>query len=564
MLAAMLAAAAANAALAEEPAWKGELREKVTHKVSFDFVETPFTEALSFFQTLTRVNMILDPQALRGRERTAVTLKVEDMVLEKALKRVVKLANLDYALLDDAVFVSTPERLAKAVATEEARRRVEARAREAEEPAWKREIREQLARRVTFEFVETPLTEVIPFLQMLTKMSIILDPDLDRSKREITLRVTKMTLARALRWMLRLVELDYILKDGAVFISTPGKIDAESSPRIEAATWEDELRRALGRKVSFDFVDTPLTHAISFLQTVSKANMFLDPHALRKGDNAPVTLKVKDMVLEEALKRVVKLADLDYALIDEAVFVSTPERLAEVRSREESRRAAEAKASEHEGWNWERAMKRVFARKVTFEFVDTPLSEAMSFLQTLTKVSMILDPKATEGREEPITLRATNMALGPAFRWMLRLADLDCTYKNGAIFVSTLERIDAERRFRAETVCRGVAQPKGRLVSALEREVSFEFVDMTLAEALDFLRRKAGVKMVFSPGAIEVCRYGTGTISLEVTDSPLRVSLDWLLKLGDLEYSLGEDAVHIFMPGERAPIGKERADGEPF
>ncbi len=161
--------------------------------------------------------------------------------------------------------------------------------------------------------------------------------------------------------------------------------------------------------------------------------MVLDPQALRGRERTTVTLKVKDMVLEDALRKVVKLAGLRYDLLDEALFISTTERLAEVRQREEARRLLEARASRRGGWDRERAMKGAFDKKVSFEFVETPLSEAVSFLQTLTKVSMILDPEATGGREKPVNLRVSNMTLGPAFRWILRLAGLEYSIGDDAV-----------------------------------------------------------------------------------------------------------------------------------
>jgi hypothetical protein len=48
------------------------------------------------------------------------------------------------------------------------------------------------------------------------------------------------------------------------------------------------------------------------------------PRSLR---NTPITLKVKDMSLDMALGWILRLADLDYVVKDEAVFISTEERL---------------------------------------------------------------------------------------------------------------------------------------------------------------------------------------------------------------------------------------------
>jgi len=95
-----------------EPAWMKSIRAKLDRKVSFEFVDTPLSEAINFLQTLTHVNMIIDPRATRGGRDVPVNLKVSDMNLGLALEWILKLAELDYQLKDNAVFISQPQNLA--------------------------------------------------------------------------------------------------------------------------------------------------------------------------------------------------------------------------------------------------------------------------------------------------------------------------------------------------------------------------------------------------------------------------------------------------------------------
>ncbi|GMV80094.1 MAG: hypothetical protein AMXMBFR7_12780 [Planctomycetota bacterium] len=98
----------------------------------------------------------------------------------------------------------------------------------AEEP-WKEEVRKKLARRVSFEFVDTPLEEALAFLNSLTKVNIILDPRVaaeNAGKLPITLRVADMDMQTALKWILRLAELDYDLRNQAVFITKKQNLSA--------------------------------------------------------------------------------------------------------------------------------------------------------------------------------------------------------------------------------------------------------------------------------------------------------------------------------------------------
>ncbi|MCY3023412.1 MAG: hypothetical protein NTW87_30905 [Planctomycetota bacterium] len=96
----------------EEP-WKQDIRKKLARHVSFEFVDTPLEEAINFLNSLTKVNIILDPKvAAEGANKTPITLRVQDMEMELALKWILKLAELEYDLRNQAVFITKKANLA--------------------------------------------------------------------------------------------------------------------------------------------------------------------------------------------------------------------------------------------------------------------------------------------------------------------------------------------------------------------------------------------------------------------------------------------------------------------
>jgi len=99
----------------------------------------------------------------------------------------------------------------------------------------------------------------------------------------------------------------------------------------EVAPWKKQVFTQLEKRVSFDFLDTPLADVVAFLQNLTGVNMVLDPAAIQ-GDDVPVTLKVNDMRLGAALDWILRLANLQYTLRDEAVFVSSGDRIKEAES----------------------------------------------------------------------------------------------------------------------------------------------------------------------------------------------------------------------------------------
>lgn len=88
---------------------------------------------------------------------------------------------------------------------------------EAREHEGEQKIREALQKRVTFDFVNTPLADVMNFFHALTNVNLIVGPGIDRDQ-EVTLRVNEMPLGQALQWIARLVGGRVDIRDGAVVI----------------------------------------------------------------------------------------------------------------------------------------------------------------------------------------------------------------------------------------------------------------------------------------------------------------------------------------------------------
>ena len=93
--------------------WKVELRKKLSRKVSFEFANTPFLEAVEFLRGITKAQWVVEPGLARklAREPRQVTLTVRDMELEQALKWLCRLAEADFELRDQAVFIFAPREL---------------------------------------------------------------------------------------------------------------------------------------------------------------------------------------------------------------------------------------------------------------------------------------------------------------------------------------------------------------------------------------------------------------------------------------------------------------------
>lgn len=94
--------------------------------------------------------------------------------------------------------------------------------------------------------------------------------------------------------------------------------DAAHAP---ADVWRNDILKALDRKVSFEFVDTPLAEACEFVRHIAGVNVIVDPKSIENGA-PPINLRVADMKLSDALTWVCKLAGQKYELRNQSVFIT--------------------------------------------------------------------------------------------------------------------------------------------------------------------------------------------------------------------------------------------------
>lgn len=216
----------------EEQKQEERVIEKLLDQVQLLFDSEEFVRAEKLAEEVLR----LSPSNLRATELWASARETQHRKREVELRTLRKeeKINLDEQLREAGipyssilVYADDWKEISKRASIEEA---------VAGEPEWKRTIGRKLDRKVTFEFVETPLSEALQFLQTLTETTIILDPsafdDDGGDSTPITLNVTKMPLRVALKWILRLADLDFALKNEAVFISTPQKLAGEVELKI--------------------------------------------------------------------------------------------------------------------------------------------------------------------------------------------------------------------------------------------------------------------------------------------------------------------------------------------
>jgi len=139
------------------------------------------------------------------------------------------------------------------------------------------------------------------------------------------------------------------------------------------------------------------------------------------------------------------LLDVDAASVSSGPLIVYPPNWDEISKRSDSASIGIGAGKED---TWKQDIRKKLQRKVTFEFVDTPLEEAIAFLRSLANVTMIVDPKVTAAGAPTINLRVTDMSLDLALEWILRLADLEYALRDNAIFISKPNQLQSAVELR--------------------------------------------------------------------------------------------------------------------
>lgn len=279
--------------------------------------------------------------------------------------------------------------------------------------------------------------------------------------------------------------------DGRRVVTPPQPVEVKLD--AQPPEWVSEIRKNLSRKVSFEFVDTPLSEAVAFIQSLTKTSIVLDPALANAG---PVTLKVTDMPIDLALKWIAKLTDGEIELRDGACYMRAkpagqgPPQPAQLVL--ESPRDSLAPLD----------------RKVSFEFTETPSDEALDFVRALTNVSIVVDPKmAPLAARKPITLRTTDMRLEFALNWITRLSGCAWQVKDGAIYVSNA--------FTPRPLKLSAQATEADRLAALVQWTAGPVARRTL---LELLVRDAGLPLVFdtlsAPSGFESVDLPVGVLSV--------------------------------------------------
>ncbi len=244
---------------------------------------------------------------------------------------------------------------------------------------WPPAIKGAMQKKVTFDFVETPLQDVVNFLSSLVEAPFTLDSEAAGRAPNVTMRVNEMRLSSALDWVLKLVDFGFAVTPDAILVSKADRI----------ARMKD---RATPLAIVVHDVSDILDEGWQLGEMVRSLDELSDhPRVWTLGLGTRLVTIVRAGPEAEAggLVRTMRGPKLTPARPDRAKPPADPP-------------------------EWVVRIRDALNKKVTFDFVETPLPDVVNFLSSLVDVTIVLDEASCIGAS---TARGSRCRRGGRGRW---------------------------------------------------------------------------------------------------------------------------------------------------
>ncbi|MHC5038572.1 MAG: tetratricopeptide repeat protein [Planctomycetota bacterium] len=399
--------------------------------------------------------------------------------------------------------------------------------------------------KISLDFRDASLADVVAFIRAARNVNIVVDPQVlhhfEDEGRKVNIQVNDLNLKEGLNLLMQLLGLDWTIHKKVIFISTLEKIaELRQTNRIQAK---------MDVPVSLDFMDTPFPQVLSFLHMVSQINFVLDPHLDRREDELFVQVRVTDIPLREALNLVLGLKELKWAVLHRTVFIAEEEALAAYRSLKWPSPADRLSPRERGIW------KTLKNKIVSINFPNTSLKDALAFLTSVSGVNLVVDPgvlKALKKDDRSLSFNLKDMPIESALR--LICMSLGLTYRVEKGFVAIVSRrgkspIGGTPAGQPGKGIHGTDPHEQRIRSILAKEsISLDFKDAPLADVVDFLRQTKGINIVADPKTLENFEKEGRTINLQVEDLNFGDAIQLILRFNSLDSAILHHVLYLGDP----------------
>ena len=170
------------------------------------------------------------------------------------------------------------------------------------------------------------------------------------------------------------------------------------------------------------------------------------------------------------------------------------------------------RAADKEGPSVEDKLKT----RISCDLINTPIVDALALIRAKAQVNLVIGPGLR--RKNPrITLRLNNVACRAALRWMAEESHANCSVISKTVCFGTPAFV---KRCKTTPL---PASANEAVLQALERRLTFRFVEASLTDVVVFLKKQLKVHVLIIGG-----RPAQERLTCQLKDSPAPVALKYL------------------------------------
>ena len=255
------------------------------------------------------------------------------------------------------------------------------------------------------EFVETPLSDVVDYLQDLHHIEIRVDKEALRQagiseSTEITYNVKGVSLQSGLRLVLQPLDLGYMIRGKVLLITTARKaavtdINEPDFKTLGMIVNEERIAEALKSPTQIEFTETPLKDVLDYLKDLHHIEIQLDEKALREAgisESTEITHNVNGVPLHSGLRSILWPRGLDCFIHNEVLFVTTSREAAVLNPAPPNFKSLDPIANEKQ-------IADVLASPAPDGLGDMRLQAAIEHIAERYKIAVAFDPSAWKQAE---------------------------------------------------------------------------------------------------------------------------------------------------------------------
>ncbi len=197
-----------------------------------------------------------------------------------------------------------------------------------------------------------------------------------------------------------------------------------ASQKVLAST-QNQIAEKLKKKVTLHFENAGLKSVLRYLSEVSNITIAIDAQALPIIDGT-VTINLKDISLQQALKAVIDAKGLSYQVEHEYIWVTTSDKIRQ-------KRVVERKQNVN-------FLSKELKKKVSVNFAHAPLRAVLNYLSRSCRVNIVLDEKVFQETDHKVSIDLKDLSLQQALEVILRAHGLSYQVKEEYIWVSTAQK----------------------------------------------------------------------------------------------------------------------------